>query len=520
MLAQTLLSACLLLALPHPAPASTILVLSITGTASHANFYGEIVSVLAQRGHAVTLISSRTIKKSHENLNHIVLDIEDPIQLLNNTLELRKWSKVDEMMKRHSHACVEGLADPRVRALDVSQFDVIFHSIYFSECFLSLLDPSKTQAPRISFIPFPMGNPVYDIIGAPNFPGIVPSLGLALPYPMSFLQRVGSTLVDQMGIYGAKHVNFPGMQKLCVDAGFCDENMSSFYDIDKNTSLVFVNSVESLLRPALPRPPNVVSVGGLHCREAQPLPQELQSWADGAGERGFVYFSLGTAVKPQDMSPLMLSAFLNVFDKIGVPILWKFNGDIPENLPKNVKLSKWLPQQDILGHRACALFISHGGQFSSMEAAYHGVPMLVFPVFGDQPSNGMRVAGEGWGDVLHWEDLTEDSLMAKMMELLADQKYGAAARRRAALMRDQPLPPAALLLYWTEYVIRWGGAPHLRSPLHHLRWYEVHNADVWLALATAGLLALLLASLALRSLCSRVAARCLSTGRPAKVKSS
>ena len=50
--------------------------------------------------------------------------------------------------------------------------------------------------------------------------------------------------------------------------------------------------------------------------------------------------------------------------------------------PANVMLSKWLPQQDILGHPKLRLFVSHGGQSSCQESLCHQKPMVsVFNLF-------------------------------------------------------------------------------------------------------------------------------------------
>ena len=47
-----------------------------------------------------------------------------------------------------------------------------------------------------------------------------------------------------------------------------------------------------------------------------------------------------------------------------------------EGLPDNVKLSKWLPQQDILGHPNTRLFITAAGQSSSQETLCHKTPVV------------------------------------------------------------------------------------------------------------------------------------------------
>jgi hypothetical protein len=45
-------------------------------------------------------------------------------------------------------------------------------------------------------------------------------------------------------------------------------------------------------------------------------------------------------------------AFLGAFSELPQKILWKWEADILPGQPPNVKLGKWLPQQDILGKRA------------------------------------------------------------------------------------------------------------------------------------------------------------------------
>ncbi len=70
--------------------------------------------------------------------------------------------------------------------------------------------------------------------------------------------------------------------------------------------------------------------------------------------------------------------FLSSFSKLKQRVVWKWEtetmGDI--KIPKNVKLSKWLPQQDVLAHPNTKLFMSHGGLLSIQETLYHGVPVL------------------------------------------------------------------------------------------------------------------------------------------------
>ena len=75
--------------------------------------------------------------------------------------------------------------------------------------------------------------------------------------------------------------------------------------------------------------------------------------------------------------------FLKVFSKLKQRVIWKWEGEMT-GLSPNVRISKWLPQQDILGHKNIRVFITHGGLLSTQEAIYHGVSLLGLPLFADQ----------------------------------------------------------------------------------------------------------------------------------------
>ena len=77
----------------------------------------------------------------------------------------------------------------------------------------------------------------------------------------------------------------------------------------------------------------------------------------------------------------------------------------------NVKVSSWLPQNDILGHPKTRLFIGHAGMNGMLEAGYHGVPMICVPFFGDQFDNSVAAKHVGIAEVLYKEMINEKSLV-------------------------------------------------------------------------------------------------------------
>jgi len=73
------------------------------------------------------------------------------------------------------------------------------------------------------------------------------------------------------------------------------------------------------------------------------------TFVDESGEAGFIVFSMGSVLAEKDFPPHILSAFVEAFSKIPQRVIWKWNAASPSGVTPNVKLLKWLPQQDILG---------------------------------------------------------------------------------------------------------------------------------------------------------------------------
>lgn len=104
-----------------------------------------------------------------------------------------------------------------------------------------------------------------------------------------------------------------------------------------------------------------------------------------------------------DMKDSVLSQKFNdllieVFSKLPYQVLWKLDSSsLKKKISKNVKISNWFPQQDILGHDKIKAFITHGGLLSLFETVYHGTPIVVMPVFYDQDVNSERAKIDGYG---------------------------------------------------------------------------------------------------------------------------
>lgn len=98
--------------------------------------------------------------------------------------------------------------------------------------------------------------------------------------------------------------------------------------------------------------------------------------------------------------------------------------------PSNVELRRFVAQLHVLEH--ADLFITHAGMGSTMEALYHGVPMLAVPQMAEEQANADRIAEVGAGRVVATDGLTAPALRAEIERMLADT----AIRRRALELRD------------------------------------------------------------------------------------
>jgi MGT family glycosyltransferase len=102
--------------------------------------------------------------------------------------------------------------------------------------------------------------------------------------------------------------------------------------------------------------------------------------------------------------------------------------------PSNILVHKRVPQLEVLAR--ARVFITHGGMNSTMEGLWHGVPLVVFPQFGDQSINAARVRDLGLGVSLTAADAAAPRALRDAVERLdTDPGYRArlAAFQKAAI---------------------------------------------------------------------------------------
>ncbi|MDQ3379010.1 MAG: hypothetical protein M3546_01640 [Actinomycetota bacterium] len=92
------------------------------------------------------------------------------------------------------------------------------------------------------------------------------------------------------------------------------------------------------------------------------------------------------------------------------------------DVPANVHVERWVDEVDVLAHASAA--VGHGGAGTTLSALAAGCPLVVVPLFGDQPANAIRVAAAGAGVVAPFE-----GIRAGLELVLEDDSYREASRR-------------------------------------------------------------------------------------------
>lgn len=299
-----------------------------------------------------------------------------------------------------------------------TNFDVIVLEAFLNEALLGL--GVHFQAPIISFPPFGASKLTNDMVGSPAPVEYVPHVTLAFTDNMTFVQRMINTLTSIAESMFVNLVYLPAHEKLLHE--FFGPNTPSLSSLQTNVSLVLLNTHFTLNYPR-PYMNNMIEVGGLHIQSEPPkkLSTQLQRFLDEADE-GVIYFSMGSIIKSSEMSPDKLQALRRVFGSLRQRVLWKSDQDENTETAPNVMISKWFPQEAVLGHRNVRLFITHGGLLSSMEAIYFGVPIIGIPIYGDQYMNVAKAVVSGYGLLLPFDKLTEQSLSSAVETILTTER--------------------------------------------------------------------------------------------------
>ncbi|OSD07192.1 glycosyltransferase family 1 protein [Trametes coccinea BRFM310] len=117
------------------------------------------------------------------------------------------------------------------------------------------------------------------------------------------------------------------------------------------------------------------------------------------GERSVMYVSFGSMFWPLDPAKLLVA--LEVLMEQNVPFVITRPSpfaQIPDDFMKKLEeygqvyIADWVPQQALLHHPAMGWCLTHGGHNTTLECITAGVPMIVWPIVMDQPTNAVHLS--------------------------------------------------------------------------------------------------------------------------------
>jgi len=445
---------------------------------SHFMMSEVLMKGLASRGHEVVVISHFPQKTPIPNYTDISLVGSMPNVVSTVALDDIATGLVYTTLKfifgLGVTGCEKTLSHPPVLKLINSneKFDLVITELFNTDCYVGFAH--KFQVPFISITTttyMPWG---HERFANPDNPSYIGNLLLGHSDRMSFVERVVNTVYLKITNWAYHYLSVVPSQEIARK--YFGQSLPPLADIVRNTSLLLLNRHFSISKPA-PNLPVVIEVGGLHVQEPKKLPEDLDKFLN-ESEHGAIFFSLGSTVRADTFSQQKIDAFLQAFSELPQRVLWKWEGNSLSEQHKNIKTVKWLPQADVLGHPNVKVFITHGGLMGTMEAVYNGVPMVAIPLFGDQFHNVKNFEEEGIALRVDYTAIKKETVLKALREVLENPRYKQNALAVARTFHDRPMSSLNTATYWTEYVIRHNGAPHMRSAALDLAWYQYLLLDV------------------------------------------
>ncbi|XP_052741023.1 uncharacterized protein LOC112045603 [Bicyclus anynana] len=486
------LSICLIVSVIVGIKSAKILAVFPMPSISHQVVFRPLTQELAKRGHDVTVITpdpAFTKGSTPPNLKEI--DVHDISYQTWQNLFLNEYKvdggAMDYSVVRQIGTLLAKMFKTQIQSPEVqklindknNKFDLLIleamirPALVFSHIF---------EAPVILVSSLGMVFNYHKVMGLHTHP---------ILYPLSIQQRLYNlTLMEKLkeiyhyySIELAHHLNTYDENKEL--RSIFGSSVPSVSELSLKIDMLFIN-IHPLWAENQPVPQNVVYIGGIHILPEKKLPKDLQTYLD-SSKNGVIYLSFGTNVLAETIPTDKIQIIVEVLSELPYEVLWKWDKDDLPGKSSNIKLSKWYPQSDLLRHPNVKLFITQAGLQSTDEAITAGVPVVGIPMLGDQWYNAEKYVKHGIGKKLNIESLTSEEFRSVVVDVINDDRYRKNIVRLRQLRNDLPMSPFESAMWWIEYVMRHGGAKHLRTSTANLSYAEYFELEVLLVLISLAL---------------------------------
>jgi UDP-glucoronosyl and UDP-glucosyl transferase len=178
---------------------------------------------------------------------------------------------------------------------------------------------------------------------------------------------------------------------------------------------------------------------------------ELPDWWGGS-DTPLVYLTFGTVAGGLPIGPPTYRAALDAMAGLPTRVLLTIGQTVEISslgpMPANVHAEPWVAQDQVFCD--AAVVVCHGGSGTTFGALSAGVPLVIVPLFADQPTNARRLSEAGAALVVEPGGSAADGmtalgpddvprLRAAVETVLADNSYQRNARTLASEMRSLPV---------------------------------------------------------------------------------
>lgn len=226
----------------------------------------------------------------------------------------------------------------------------------------------------------------------------------------------------------------------------------------RNSSAIIVNTIHFLEEEILPKiqeyfPEPIFAIGPFHKLAPSSSSSLLKedtgctSWLDKQASRSVLYVSLGSVASMNEEQLLETAMGLAMSER---PFLWVvrpgsvscaewlelLSKEFQEIIGQRGCIVKWAPQKEVLAHGAVGGFWTHCGWNSTLESICEGVPMLCWPVFGDQGLDAKYISHK-WKIGLELEGKLERGKIAGAIRRLMVEEEGEVIRQKASAFKER-----------------------------------------------------------------------------------
>lgn len=451
---------------------------------SHAKLLAKVGEELSNRGHTFILLVASWEAKQFKTKTHKGFSLQSYDTPFNSSdLESAMLREVEGRVNITQNvllwkiSCKCLLENTNLQSL--GKIDLILSDIggLCPPIFADML-----KVPRVDISPVGFSDPFLSFVhNFPNPVAYIPQMYSKFPKKLSFSQRFQGLLLYTLGYVLLRFSVFPEYEELWQKYAAKKSSCADVQAVFKNCGLLIM-PVDFALDYPRTLAPHVKITGPILPAPPVAIPKSFEDFIfqqhdTKTDSSNVILVSFGTVISKFNSDLITLIA--NALTGVAAKVIWKHKGSGPAQMGKNIKIVEWMPQNDLLGHPKVKAFVTHGGLNSIYESCYHGVPMVVIPLFGDQPGNAIKIQESGSGLMLDLKTLDSASLTHAINKVLNDKIFAENALRISKIIQSRNPTPTVEAANWVEYALQTNASLHLRSQADNLYFYELYLIDVF-----------------------------------------